>query len=152
MSAIDAVVEPPDDSAHRGLREALEDIATATSFYDFEDAWISGLRMVPASDGEDARDRVLATAGRRLSSLGEFQDDVARRSWLHQIAEEVQLRGDNRLGADLEAVAAAELREAFARAAGDLPNCGNRSQRAGASTNSRLGALAQQTESVISDA
>ena len=120
MSTIDAVVEPPDDSAHRGLRKALEDIATATSFYDFEDAWISGLRMVLASDGENARDRVLATAGRRLNSLGEFQDDVARRSWLRQIAEEVQLRGDDRLSADLEAVAAAELREAFARAAGDL--------------------------------
>ncbi|WP_420626346.1 hypothetical protein [Candidatus Poriferisodalis sp.] len=120
MNAIDAVVEPPDESAQRDLEAALEDIAKATSFYDFEDAWTSGLRMVPASDGNNARDRVLATAGRRLSSLGELQDDVARRGWLRHVADEVQLRGDDRLGADLKAVTAAELREAFARAADDL--------------------------------
>ena len=120
MNAIDAAGEPPDGSAHCDVETALTDIAKATSFYDFEDAWTSGLRMVPASDSSDARDRILATAGQRLSSFGELRDDIARRGWLRHIAQEVQLRGDKRLGADLEAVAAAELREAFAGANGDL--------------------------------
>ncbi len=120
MSAIDIVVEPPDDSARSGLKAALAGIAQATTFYDFENAWITGLRMVTASDGDGARDRVLAAAGERLSAFGELQDDVARRSWLDQIAEEVRLRSGGELSSELERVAATELREAFARVVGDL--------------------------------
>ncbi|MCY4517706.1 MAG: hypothetical protein OXB99_10765 [Acidimicrobiaceae bacterium] len=125
MSAIDVVVEPSDDSARPGLGAALAGIARATTFYDFENAWITGLRMVSASDGADARDRVLAAAGERLSALGELQDDVARRSWLDQIAEEVRLRSDGELSNELERVAAAELREAFAHVVDDLSELRN---------------------------
>ena len=120
MSAIDIVVEPSDDSARPGLGAALAGIARATTFYDFENAWITGLRMVSASDGDDARDRVLAAAGERLSAFGELQDDVARRSWLDQIAEEVRLRGVGELSSELERVVAAELPEAFAHVVHDL--------------------------------
>ncbi len=125
MSAIDIVVEPSDDSARPGLGAALAGIARATTFYDFENAWITGLRMVSASDGDDARDRVLAAAGERLSAFGELQDDVARRSWLDQIAEEVRLRSDGELSSELERVAAAELREAFAHVVDDLSELRN---------------------------
>ena len=120
MSAIEAAVEPEDESTQRGLEAALEDIARATSFYDFEHAWVAGLRTASASDGTDGRDRVLATAGRRLHALGPLQDDVARRRWLDHIADEVQLRGDGHLRTDLAALAAAELRETFALAADDM--------------------------------
>ena len=120
MSAIEAAAEPQDESAQRGLEAALEGIARATGFYDFENAWITGLRMVSASDGAEARDRVLVAAGRRLHALGPLQDDVARRRWLDQIAHEAQLRGDSQLSADLAAMTAAELRETFALAADDL--------------------------------
>ena len=120
MNAIDAAVEPSDGSAHCDLETALKDIATATSFYDFEEAWTSGLRMVSASGGGDARDRILAAAGQRLRSFGELQDDVARRGWLRHFADEVRLRRDARLGCRLADIAAAELREAFAGANGDL--------------------------------
>ena len=120
MSAIEAAVEPEDESTQRVLEAALGDIARATSFYDFEHAWIAGLRTASASDGTDGRDRVLAAAGRRLHALGPLQDDVARRRWLDQIADEVQLRGDGHLRTDLAALAAAELRETFALAADDM--------------------------------
>ena len=120
MSAIDIVVEPSDDSARPGLGAALAGIAGATSFYEFENAWITGLRMVSASDGDDARDRVLAAAGERLGAFGDLQDDVARQSWLDQIADEVRFRSDGELSSELARVATAELREAFARVVGDL--------------------------------
>ncbi len=120
MSAAEAVVEPEDESAQRCLEAALEGIAKATRFYDFENAWITGLRMVSASGGTDARDQVLVAAGRRLHALGPLQDDAARRRWLDQIVAEAQLRGDSQLSADLAAMTAAELHEAFDLAAEDL--------------------------------
>ncbi len=120
MSAIETSAGQPGDAAHGAVEAALERIARATRFYDFENAWITGLRMVSASDGDGARNSVLAAAGKRLSTLGEVKDDVARRSWLDQTAEEVRLRSDGELSSELERVAAAELREAFARAADDL--------------------------------
>ena len=123
MSAVGAAVEPEDESAQHCLEAALEGIAKATRFYDFENAWITGLQMVSASGGTDARDQVLVAAGRRLHALGPLQDDVARRRWLDQIAAEAQLRGDSQLSADLAAMTAAELREAFALAADDLAGC-----------------------------
>lgn len=119
MSSTNTVVESSDESARPEVETALADIAQATSFYDFEDAWVSGVRATSAFEGNDARDRVLAAAGQRLRSIGELPDDVARRSWLEHIAEEVRLRGGD-LGSELERVAAAELREAFARVLGDL--------------------------------
>ena len=120
MSAIETSAGQPGDTAHGAVEAALERIARATRFYDFENAWITGLRMVSASDGDGARNSVLTAAGKRLSALGELKDDVARRSWLDQIAEEVRLRSDGELSSELERVAVAELREAFARAADDL--------------------------------
>ncbi len=120
MSAVEAAAEPEDESAQRCLEAALEGIAKATRFYDFENAWITGLRMVSASGGTDARDQVLVAAGRRLHALGRLQDDVARRRWLDQIAAEAQLRSDSQLSVELTAMTAAELRETFALAAGDL--------------------------------
>lgn len=120
MSAIETVSESSGDPAQSGLETALESVVQATSFYDFENAWITGLRMVSGSDGDDARNRVLTAAGKRLCVIGELQDDVARRGWLRHIAETVRLRGDSWIGGDLERVAASEAREAFARVTGDL--------------------------------
>lgn len=120
MSDTEAVSETPSDSLSSDLERALERIARAASFYDFENAWISGLRVATYSGRDDLRDQVSAAAGRRLSTLGELPDDVARRNWLRHIAHEVQLRGDGRLSADLKSVTAVELREAFAGAADDL--------------------------------
>lgn len=128
MSVIEAVSESSGNSTQSALETALAGIAQATTFYDFEIAWISGRRMVLESDSADACDLVLAAAGRRLRVLGELPNDVARRNWLEQIAAEVQLRGEKRLSADLEAVAAAELCEAFARVADDLAELRKSSQ------------------------
>lgn len=120
MNAIETVSESSGNSAQSALENALAGIAQATTFYDFEIAWISGRRMVLESDSDDACDLVLAAAGRRLRVLGELPNDVARRNWLEQIAAEVQLRGEKRLSADLRTVAAAELREAFVRVTDEL--------------------------------
>lgn len=120
MNAFETIAESQDDPTQRGLEAALEGIAKAASFYEFENAWITGLRMVSASEGNDARDRVLEAAGRRLLALGPLQNDVARRGWLNQMAQEVSLRGEDQIGTDLAAVTAAELQEAFARASEDL--------------------------------
>ncbi|WP_419839390.1 hypothetical protein [Candidatus Poriferisodalis sp.] len=120
MSAIESSAGQPDDTAHGAVEAALERIARATRFYDFEDAWISGLRAVSTSGDNELRDRVLIAAGQRLHSLGELHDDAARRRWLEQIAAEVQLRGEEPLSAGLQTIATAELRETFARAADDL--------------------------------
>ncbi len=120
MNAIDTVVETADNSACIEVEAALADIARATRFYDFEHAWISGLRTASDVSGNEQRERVLMAAGRRLHALGELPDDVARRNWLEQIAVEVELRGMGGLSADLGAMAAGELREAFARISGDL--------------------------------
>ena len=139
MSAAVAAVEPEDESAQRCLAAALEGIAKATRFYDFENAWITGLRMVSASGSTDARDQVLVAAGRRLHALGPLQDDVARRRWLDQIAAEAQLRGDRQLSADLAAMTAAELRETFVLAADDLAGL-----REWIGSGQRLGAFADQ--------
>ena len=102
------------------MNAALERIALAARFYDFEDAWISGLRAASTSGDNELRDRVLIAAGQRLHSLGELHDDAARRRWLEQVAAEVHLRGEEPLSAGLETIATAELRETFARAADDL--------------------------------
>lgn len=120
MSVIETVSESSGNSPQGALEAALDGIAQTTSFYDFEIAWITGLRTVSGSDGDDARNDVLAAAGERLCALGELQDDVARRGWLRHIAEAVRLRGDGWIGDDLEQVAATEAREAFARITGDL--------------------------------
>ena len=120
MSAIEVSVGQPGETAHGEVNAALERIARATRFYDFEDAWISGLRAASTSGDNELRDRVLIAAGQRLHSLGELHDDAARRRWLEQIAAEVQLRGEEPLSAGLQTIATAELRETFARAADDL--------------------------------
>ena len=120
MSDTEAVTDAPSDPLPGDVERALEGITRAASFYDFENAWISGLRVASTSGRDDLRDQVLAAAGRRLGALGELQDDIARRSWLRHIAHEVQLRGGGRLDADLKSVTAVELREAFAGAAADL--------------------------------
>ena len=120
MSVIDSLVDTSDETARPKLEAALAGIAQATSFYDFENAWITGLRMVTGSNGHEDGNRVLAAAGERLHVLGELQDDVARRGWLRHIAETVKFRGDDWIGGDLERVAAREAREAFARVIGDL--------------------------------
>ncbi|WP_420439786.1 hypothetical protein [Candidatus Poriferisodalis sp.] len=120
MSAIETSAGQPGNTPHGAVEAALERIARATRFYDFENAWILGLRAASTSDDNELRDRVLMAAGKRLSALGELKDDVARRRWLDQIADEVSLRSDGELSSELERVAVAELRKAFARAADDL--------------------------------
>ena len=120
MSAIETSADQPGNTPHGAVEAALERIARATRFYDFENAWISGLRATSTSNDNELRDRVLMAAGKRLSALGELKDDVARRRWLDQIADEVSLRSDGELSSELERVAVAELRKAFARAADDL--------------------------------
>ncbi len=107
---------PSVDPTQETVNSALERIAEAMDFYEFEQAWIEGLRRLPASYGGDMREMLLAEAGKRLGMFDEIADDVARRSWLRQVVEEVRLRGDASLGGELAAVAADELREAFARA------------------------------------
>ena len=110
---------PPNPSvepAQEIVNSALERIAEAMDFYEFEQAWIEGLRGLPASNGGDMRETLLAEAGKRLGMFDEIADDMARRNWLRQVSEEVRLRGDAPLGGKLAAVAADELREAFARA------------------------------------
>ena len=120
MSAIETSADQPGNTPHGAVEAALERIARATRFYDFENAWISGLRAASTSDDNELRDPVLMAAGKRLRALGELKEDVARRRWLDQIADEVSLRSDGELSSELERVAVAELREAFARAADDL--------------------------------
>ncbi|MDE0318932.1 MAG: hypothetical protein OXI97_03545 [Acidimicrobiaceae bacterium] len=78
------------------------------------------MRAAKAGEHSGARDQVLMAAGRRLHALGELPGDVARRCWLEQVAEGVLVYGDSELGSDLRAMIAAELREAFARIAGEL--------------------------------
>ena len=105
-------VEPTQET----VDSALERIAVATDYYEFEQAWIDGLRKLSTSNGGDRRALVLAEAGRRLSVFDEMPDDVARRSWLRQVVEEVRLLGEAPLNRELATVTANELREAFARA------------------------------------
>lgn len=105
---------PSVDPTQETVNSALQRIAEATDFYDFEQAWIEGLRRLPAPYGGDMREMLLAEAGKRLGMFDEIADDMARRSWLRQVVEEVRLCGDASLGGELAAVAANELREAFA--------------------------------------
>ena len=107
---------PPDEPTQEIVRSALERIEEATDYYEFEQAWVEGLRRLSASNGGDTRAHLLAEAGRRLSVFDEMEDDVARRSWLRQVVEEVRLRCDAPLEGELAAVATNEFREAFARA------------------------------------
>lgn len=111
-----AVPNPSVESTPERVNSALERIADATDYYEFEQAWVEGLRGLPVSNGDDPRAEILAEAGRRLSLFDELPDDIARRSWLRQVVEEVRLRGDAALEGGLAAVAANELREAFAYA------------------------------------
>lgn len=113
-----ATPNPPGEPTQELVDSALDRITDATNFYEFEQAWIHGLRRLSlsASNGNDERALVLAEAGRRLKVFDEMTDDVARRSWLRQMVEEVRLHGDVLLGGELAAVTANELREAFARA------------------------------------
>ncbi|WP_419842602.1 hypothetical protein [Candidatus Poriferisodalis sp.] len=119
MNALPAAAEPAPHAEPAGIEAVLANIAEATNLHDFEQAWIAGLRT-PAAGGPVERDTILAAAGCKLRSLGESQDDLARRGWLRHIAEEAQLRSGGELGIDLAARATTELREAFAFAAGDL--------------------------------
>ncbi|MDE0133301.1 MAG: hypothetical protein OXM54_00545 [Acidimicrobiaceae bacterium] len=120
MNVIDTVARPSDDASRAEVETAIAEIARATSFYVLENAWVTGLRAAKASKLSGARDQVLIAAGRRLHTLGELPDDVARRCWLEQVAEGVRVYGDSELGSDFRAMIAAELREAFARIAGEL--------------------------------
>ena len=107
--------KPPPELTQEIVNSVLERIAGATEFFEFEQAWIEGLRTLSASDAGEARSLILAEAGGRLKMFDEIPDDLARRGWLRQVVEEVRLRGDGSLGG-LAAVATNELREAFAHA------------------------------------
>ena len=107
--------KPPPELTQEIVNSVLERIAGATEFFEFEQAWIDGLRILSASNAGEARSLILAEAGGRLKMFDEIPDDLARRGWLRQVVEEVRLRGDGSLG-ELAAVATNELREAFARA------------------------------------
>ena len=107
--------KPPPELTQEIVNSVLERIAGATEFFEFEQAWIDGLRILSASYAGEARSLILAEAGGRLKMFDEIPDDLARRGWLRQVVEEVRLRGDGSLG-ELAAVATNELREAFARA------------------------------------
>ncbi|MXZ78957.1 MAG: hypothetical protein F4086_19250 [Gemmatimonadetes bacterium] len=102
------------------VNSALERIADAKDHYEFEQAWVEGLRSLSASNGGDSRALLLAEAGKRLSVFDEMADDVVRRNWLRHLVEEVRLRGDASLVGELAAVATNELREAFARAHSEI--------------------------------
>lgn len=102
------------------VNSALERIADAKDHYEFEQAWVEGLRSLSASNGGDSRALLLAEAGKRLSVFDEMADDMARRNWLRHLVEEVRLRGDASLVGELAAVAANELREAFVRAHSEI--------------------------------
>ena len=111
-----ATPNPSAEPTQEIVDSALQRIAEATDYYEFEQAWIEGLRRLSASNAGDMRVLLLAEAGRRLNVFDEMADDAARRSWLRQVVEEERLRGNASLGGELAAVAANELREAFARA------------------------------------
>ena len=107
--------KPPAQPKQAIVNSALERITEATEFFEFEQAWIDGLRILSASGAGEARALLLAEAGGRLKMFDEIPDDLARRGWLRQVVEEIRLRGNGTLGG-LAAVATNELREAFARA------------------------------------
>ena len=107
--------KPPPELTQEIVNSVLERIAGATEFFEFEQAWIDGLRILSASNAGEARSLILAEAGGRLKMFDEIPDDLARRGWLRQVVEEVRLRGDGSLG-ELAVVATNELREAFAHA------------------------------------
>ncbi len=111
-----ATPKPSVEMTQEIFESALERIAGTSDFLEFEQAWIEGLRSMHGSSDRDARSRILAGAGRRLGAFGDSEDDIARRHWLRQVVEEVQLHGDTPLDGELAAVATEELREAFARA------------------------------------
>ena len=112
---------PPSESTQEVIDSALKCIADAGDFYEFEQAWIHGLRRLTASGGDDeGRSRLLAESGRRLKAFDEMPDDIARRGWLRDVVEEVRLLSDAALGGELAAVVANELREAFTRARPDI--------------------------------
>ena len=107
--------KPPAQPKQAIVNSALERITEATEFFEFEQAWIDGLRILSASGAGEARALLLAEAGGRLKMFDEIPDDLARRGWLRQVVEEIRLRGDGTLGG-LAVVATNELREAFAHA------------------------------------
>ena len=99
------------------IESVLERIGHAVDMSELERAWCEGLRC---HQDHGNRDRILAEAGARLGVFDEAVSEPLRRSWLRQVAEEVQLRNDQPLSAALATLATAELREAFALAADDL--------------------------------
>lgn len=114
MTATD-VPHPTTETTQAIVDSALERIAGATDFLEFEQVWIEGLRGLHGSGDCEARSSILAAAGKRLNVFGNLEDDIPRRRWLRQVLEEVQTRGDMAVDCELAAVATEELREAFAR-------------------------------------
>lgn len=99
------------------LDAALERIGSAMDMHELEMAWCEGLRC---HRNRRDRDRILAEAGTRLHTFGGAKGELLRRNWLCQVADEVSLMDGQPLDEALEAVAAAETREAFALVAEDL--------------------------------
>jgi hypothetical protein len=63
---------PSVESTQERVSSALERIADAADYYEFEQAWVEGLRGLPVSNGDDPRAEILAEAGRRLSLFDEL--------------------------------------------------------------------------------
>ncbi len=99
-------------SAATSIASALDGVRRAMHWADLEPAWIEGLRHCKRPVD---RDRIMVAAGRRLRVFDEVPDDWLRLRWLSDMGVEVQLRAGQGLGAELGALAAAELREASAR-------------------------------------
>ncbi|MCY3807380.1 MAG: hypothetical protein OXG91_12985 [bacterium] len=99
------------------LDPILDRLGCAADADELELVWAEGLRLYRVSAD---RERILATAGSRLRAFDSAPDDALRRSWLRQVAAEIESRGDAVLGDVLAPVASSELREAFAYAKADL--------------------------------
>lgn len=93
------------------LDSVLERIGRAMDMHELEMAWCDGLRC---HRNRSDRNRILAEAGTRIHTFGGAKGELLRRNWLCQVADEVSLMGGEPLGEALDAVAAAETREAFA--------------------------------------
>ena len=106
------------DSAHaHTVDSALSRIIDAADEHELEAEWVAGLRDL--RDPSD-RDRILAAAGRRIHVFGDVVDDRLRHRWLDDVVHDLQGRAGEPLGEELSVITAAEIKEAFARAADDL--------------------------------
>lgn len=94
----------------------LERIRRAADMHELERAWCEGLRC---HRRRSHREGILTEAAAQISAFGDEVEPL-RLNWLRQVAEEAWLMGDRPLGEPLAAVAAAEMREAFAVAGEDL--------------------------------